>query len=301
MEDIATPRSAFDLRTAVRDGFPGQRMLVLPKPHVQRALTMPGISSLLVTDSGFFPEAHSHGRTRPVPIAQTVVLLCAKGRGWCSTRFGAFDVEAGQLVILPANEPHGYGADPDEPWTLWWFHLDGTEVRKVLTAARATSAMPVRTVTDLYATVALAREIINWMERDSTDASLMAASGAAWHFMGLITSDRAGPCGTTNVIERAAAYLREHVAQRMSVSDLADMAGLSRSHFAVLFKEHTGVPVLQYQTQLRMAAARELLDTTALPIEKVSQSVGYDDSFYFARQFHRTNGLSPSAYRRRDR
>ena len=50
-----------------------------------------------------------------------------------------------------------------------------------------------------------------------------------------------------------------------------------------------------------MASARELLDTTTEPVEMIAHSVGYEDSFYFARQFKKIHGLTPSAYRKHDR
>ncbi|WP_419819217.1 AraC family transcriptional regulator [Glaciibacter flavus] len=283
----------------LRDGFPGQRMLVLPRPLVERALSSPATRGLLVTDCGYFPHAHHHGRSRPAPIRQIVVIVCVRGQGWCQTSAGRFPVAAGQMILLPPGEPHSYGADESDPWTLWWAHMDGIGVADFVEVAALTGASAVRTVPDMYGTVGLIAEIIQWMERDSTDASLIRAAGAAWHLLATVASARDGSAGGSDrAIERAVSYLREHVNRRVNVSDLAAMASMSPSHFAALFKQYTGVPAMAYQTQLRMASARELLDTTSRSIDDVAQAVGYQDPFYFARQFKKVHGVSPTTYRR---
>jgi AraC family transcriptional regulator of arabinose operon len=288
-----------DVDALIGAGFPGQRMLVLPRPRVDQALTRPGTRGILVTDAGYFPHADHHGRGRANPIRQLVVIVCARGQGWCETSAGRFPVQAGQMVLLPPGEPHSYGADDSDPWTLWWAHVDGELVADFVAIAGLTPSTVVRTVPDMYGTVGLITEIIRSMEYDETDASLLRAGGAAWHLLSSVASSRAVTVGgTDDAIGRAVAYLREHVNRRVNVPELAAMAGMSPSYFAALFKRFTGVPAITYQTRLRMASARDLLDTTARSIEDVSQAVGYDDSFYFARQFKRIHGVTPSAYRR---
>jgi AraC family transcriptional regulator of arabinose operon len=83
----------------------------------------------------------------------------------------------------------------------------------------------------------------------------------------------------------------------VSVAEPAAMSRLSGSHFAALFKSRIGYPALQYQTQLRMARALELLDTTDQSIAAVAAATGYTDSFYFARQFKKVHGVTPFGYR----
>ena len=113
-------------------------MLVLPRPRVREALQQPGTSHLVVTDCGYFPEAHSHGRVRTTPISQAVIIVCAKGGGWCETPAGRFPVTAGQVIILPPGHPHSYGSNEDTPWTLWWLHVTGRDLPEFLTAAGMT-------------------------------------------------------------------------------------------------------------------------------------------------------------------
>jgi AraC family transcriptional regulator of arabinose operon len=272
-------------------------MLVLPRPRVREFLQQPGTTHLVVTDCGYFPEAQSHGRNRHTALTQAIVMVCVKGKGWCETAAGRFEVEAGQVVILPPGHPHSYGADGDDPWTLWWLHVAGRELPEFLDAAGMTIDAPVRKPSNLYHIVTLMTEVVQWMERDSTTPSLLAAAGAAWHVLALLAADRTTSDGSTDVIDQAAAYLRAHINEHISVTELAAMARLSSSHFSALFKKHIGYPVLQYQTQLRMARAREMLDTTSASISSISDAVGYPDAFYFARQFKQVHGTTPRDYR----
>jgi AraC family transcriptional regulator, arabinose operon regulatory protein len=278
----------------VEDGFPGQRLSVLPRPLVQAALARPGTRSLLVTDAGYFPRATAHGIHRSQPIREVVVLICTGGSGWCTIDGVDHPVQAGQVVLIPAGIPHSYGSKQDDPWTLWWLHLDGHELPELL---RAIGPAPVRTLPELYRAVTLVEEIVQQMERDLSQASLFAAAAAAWHLLAVLSAGAETARSGGGVIERAKDYLQSHIAERASVADLAAMARLSPSHFATLFRSQVGLPVLQYQTQLRMARARELLDTTDLPVAHIAASVGYPDAFYFSRQFRSVHGTTALRYR----
>lgn len=73
------------------------------------------------------------------------------------------------------------------------------------------------------------------------------------------------------------------------------------SHLASVFKAETGYGVVAYQNRLRLSQACELLVATDAPIADIAHEVGYEDEFYFSRQFRRVNGSSPREYRRRVR
>lgn len=281
----------------ITDGFPGQRLNVLPRPQVVDALRQPGTAHLVVTDCGYFPEARDHKRSRLVGIDQAIIIVCTRGRGWCIMAGVEHHVVAGQVLIIPPGEAHSYGADPDDPWTLWWLHVAGRDLAEFLVTTGITAEAPVRSLGDPYRAVALVEEVVRWMERDTTHASLIAASGAAWHLMTLLSSARSTTSTRGSVIASARDYLKNHLTERVSVAQLAAMAPMSPSHFAALFRQQIGVPVLQYQTQLRMARARELLDTTELPVASIAAAVGYPDAFYFSRQFRAIHGTTPLRYR----
>ncbi|GGM37579.1 AraC family transcriptional regulator [Microbacterium saperdae] len=298
MVDMDISLLAVDTRIVlIPDGFPGQRMLVLPRPLVNEVFRMPGTPQLIVTDCGYFPRAQSHGKRRTTAIDEVVVIVCVDGAGWCETATGHFPVTRGQVLVLPPGHEHAYGADEDDPWTLWWFHAAGPELERFLERAGMTIENPVRRPHDPHRVATLLTEILQWAERDTTLPSLLAASGAAWHALTHLAASRTAADDTDELIEQSVQYLREHLAEPLSVSDLAASVALSTSHFSSLFKRHTGQPVLRYLTMLRMARARELLHITNWTIASIAAEVGFPDAFYFARQFKKVHGVSPRAYR----
>lgn len=285
----------------IRDGFPGERMTVLPRPRLRDALASPATSALVVTDVGFFPHALHHGRQREVPVTQAIILICARGRGWVRSNEVTHQVGPGQFVVIPPGLAHAYGSADDDPWTLWWMHVDGTLVREWCAIAGLGDNVAVRTLPDDAEAIGLAQQILVRMQTDTSPPNVLAAAGAAWHLLTLLMIRQLRVDSTATTIEESARYLREHYADRISVADLAARARLSSSHFALLFRQQVGQSTHAYQTELRMARARELLDTTPIPVAEVARAVGYDDPFYFTRQFRRIHGVTPRAYRAQDK
>lgn len=279
------------------DGFPGQRLRVLARPLVTESLGRPGASQLLVTDCGMFPRAAQHQRSRPQGVDQAIVIVCAEGEGWYRTQGERHAVEAGQVLVIPPRVPHSYGASGTRPWTIWWLHVQGSSVLPLLRAAGLDTPRGPVWVSDLFRFTTLVDEVLTHLEHDDSYGALMGASGAAWHVLALLTPEQRHSRNRADPIREAIDFLQGNLARRTSVADLAAMANLSPSHFAALFRRATGYGVLRYQTSLRMTRARVLLDTTDDPVSHIAHAVGYDDAFYFSRQFHTVHGTSPSAYR----
>ena len=65
------------------EGFPGQRIVVLPRSAVGRLTTHPVLGRLLLTDIGYYPNALGHFFEREQGVNQAIFIYCTKGRGWC--------------------------------------------------------------------------------------------------------------------------------------------------------------------------------------------------------------------------
>jgi AraC family transcriptional regulator of arabinose operon len=281
---------------SIAEGFPHERMVVLPRPLVASALARPVTRRLLVTDVGVFPHAAHHGRERPSGAQETILVVCAAGAGWVRVGGVRHGIGAASALILPSDTPHQYGSSDHAPWTIWWCHLRGSDVPELTAATGATIERPVLQLRNPDRAVALIDEIIGGLSRDLSPARMGAASGGAWKLLTQITLDTLLP-EQGDPLERAMRYVAERLDSAIRVPELASMVGVSSSHLSALFRAATGGGVLAHQTALRMSRARTLLDGSNLHVAEVAREVGYTDPLYFSRQFRRTHGLSPTEYR----
>lgn len=284
-----------------QDGFPGQRLHVLPAPLVAAAVARTPTSMLLVTDAGYFPHAAQHGRSRRTGAAEAIVIACADGLGWCEVEGRRHRVAARQVLVIPPGVAHRYQADVDRPWSIWWMHVRGRDLDDLLAAIGLSAEAPVTTLDDPPGAFALLERVCDDLARDETTASLTAAAGAAWHLLAQLAAERGGRARDREPIARVQAQLRAHLSAPVSVRALADLAGFSPSHFSARFKQVTGFSVLEYVKRLRMARSRELLITSGGSVAEIAAAVGYGDPYYFSRQFREVNGVSPREFRRRVR
>ena len=112
---------------------------------------------------------------------------------------------------------------------------------------------------------------------------------------GVTHSDSALEERTINQLTR---YLQEHLSEEISLSVLADEFHLSAQYISQLFKSEIGVNFLTYLTNIRMENAKKLLLATSLPISDISERSGYGDYRVFTKAFKKSEGVTPSQYRR---
>lgn len=97
-------------------------------------------------------------------------------------------------------------------------------------------------------------------------------------------------------IERVREILEGEFPQKHSLGDLAKHAGMSRFHFARIFRELVGVPMRQYLLSVRIAKACEYLDA-GMKATEACYAVGFDNFAHFSRSFSRRTGACPSKWR----
>lgn len=104
---------------------------------------------------------------------------------------------------------------------------------------------------------------------------------------------------TDAVIKDCQHWIAEHFAVANPVSQMADYAGLKLRTFARRFRKATGYLPLDYVQALRMARAKQLLESESTNLEEIGHRVGYEDPAFFHRLFKRATGLTPATYRKK--
>lgn len=284
------------------EGFPGQRIVVLPRPVLAQAAKHPLLSGLLPTDVGYFPNARGHLRERNAGVDQAIFIFCAKGKGWCEIGGTRHEIQAGVMLVIPPGTPHAYGAAETHPWTIHWFHAQGTLLPDFLRALEAEAGRLTVQLAETTQLLALFEEVLELLEHGYTTQQLLGAAQALAHLLAVLIRehrnlDREQP-GAAERITRTIAYMKQHLDQPLQLDALAALANLSRSRYVELFKQQAGFAPIDYFIRLRMHRACQLLDTTEASIKEIAAQLGYEDPLYFSRVFRGINDLTPTTYRK---
>lgn len=100
------------------------------------------------------------------------------------------------------------------------------------------------------------------------------------------------------VITGITKYMQEHLSEDVSLHILSEEFHLNSQYISQLFKNEIEVNFLTYLTNIRMEHAKKLLLSTSLSIAEVSEQSGYGDYRVFTKVFKKSEGITPSQYRR---
>ncbi|KMM39269.1 helix-turn-helix transcriptional regulator [Guptibacillus hwajinpoensis] len=98
-------------------------------------------------------------------------------------------------------------------------------------------------------------------------------------------------------IEQVLKYIKAHLCDSVTLSDLANQAGYSRYHFNRIFKETIGLPPLYYISALRLQMAKDLLLNTNLRVRDIGMEIGQQSLGTFTTRFTEKVGMTPAQFR----
>lgn len=99
------------------------------------------------------------------------------------------------------------------------------------------------------------------------------------------------------VIKKAKAYIEEHYAENISLTDLADELGLSGGYLSTIFNQNMGYGFIDYLNMVRIERACSYLEQNYLKNYEIAYKVGFRDDKYFSKVFKKLKGMSPKEYR----
>ncbi|WP_219641687.1 response regulator [Cohnella sp. CFH 77786] len=147
---------------------------------------------------------------------------------------------------------------------------------------------PVMNLSDLYDSFVQAQELIKM----GSVLKLNVISEDA-------IKDYKGRNSAIDLIDEAKAYLEDHFNEDIGMEQVADKIGLSVSYFSVIFKQQTGMTLLEYLTTFRIERACILLRSSEMMTYEIAQKVGYFDQRYFSQVFKKKLNMTPSEYRKK--
>lgn len=98
-------------------------------------------------------------------------------------------------------------------------------------------------------------------------------------------------------IQMAVAYVYKHYAEDISLTDIAEYAGLSENYFSNLFKKEMKENLVSFVNQVRIEKARKLLENQNLKVNEIAEAVGFRNATYLSTMFKKLTGVSISDYK----
>jgi AraC-like DNA-binding protein len=288
-----------------REGFDGQRSIVLPKKVLKECQAKPPLNSLYITDIGFYPRAKYHYRERLSGISQNIIIYCTEGRGWLEVDSRVYTVNPNEYLIIPADMPHKYGADEKSPWTIYWAHFKG--IQSLYFASLLTKQLKsfVNYTIFLEERLRVFDSVYTNLEAGYSLDNLLYSSIAFQYFLASFSfTDKFHSARHTiekDAVDISIELMQNHLDGSMTLDSLASSVNLSTSHYSSVFRKKTGYSPIVYFNHLKIQRACQYLQFTSLRINEISAHLGINDPYYFSRLFTKVMGTSPVEYRNRKR
>ncbi|MBB6675686.1 AraC family transcriptional regulator [Cohnella nanjingensis] len=246
-------------------------------------------------------------------------LMVTYGKAIFQIGLASYELKAGEAIFIPGGELHGGFPLEEAPCTyeavvcdLGWLIGSGDQMAKryLLPLQRGLLSLPshwtadaewgpklltqLRTVLDLEASDDPARELRVKIGLLALFADLISR--------GLMQSKHPGEPSERRAAERlknVLLFIEAHFARRLTVRELADVAGMSEGHFSRVFRTYMRQTPIAYLNRYRIRhAAGRLLDSD-LTISEAALESGFDNFSYFIKLFRAVYGCTPKAYRNR--
>ncbi len=114
-----------------------------------------------------------------------------------------------------------------------------------------------------------------------------------------VSSENASPLHSEKLVHMDAAirFIDENIAKPLTLDELAQQAGMSRTYFSAVFKKLNGLTPWEYIGLKRIERAKLLLRTTEKSVLEISLDCGFNNISHFNRQFKQATGLKPMEYK----
>ena len=286
-----------------KEGFAGQKAIVLPKKILDVCSSAPPVNALYITDIGFYPRAQHHYRERHSGISQNILIYCTEGKGWIELPSGSFDVGVDEYLIIPAHMPHTYGANEKTPWTIYWAHFKGTQSQSLVSLLSKQLKSFVNPSSFLEERIKVFDSIYRNFETGYSLDNLTFCSLSFQYFLAsLCFADKfsAGlDIAGKDAVDLSIEYMQNNIHIAVSLEELSSHVNLSPSHYSNIFRKKTGYSAIIYFNHLKIQRACQYLQFTPLRINEIAAKLGITDPYYFSRLFTKVMGISPAEYRRK--
>lgn len=240
---------------------------------------------------------------RPNGMKGYILNMTTKGAGTVFKGDDRFDVEEGDLLLLPAGVPHYYHRQQGSlTWHHRWIYFrpraywdNRLKWQECINGVYYTKGIHIEDQSTIEVLLKKIEVLGKSIEPYSDELTLNLLEQI------LIHCKMNQPCLIKKRIDprisEVILYMSSQLSEEFSNEQLAELVFLSPSRLGHLFRDEVGMTITQWRDDQRISRAKQLLVTSNYSISHISRLIGYSDPLYFSRVFKNKAGLSPKLYR----
>ena len=224
------------------------------------------------------------------------------GKGTYKVNGRQYQLQSGDTFLVYPYTEILYFADDKEPWEYYWVGFSGSDTATILHATDFSIETPV--IRHNHYGDKIKKNIISiYNARGNEMIHTVQMTGLLYITLALFikgsTTVRKREETSLTYTQKAIEYICYHYSYPISIEDVAEYVGISRSHLFRCFQRHMEISPKDYLTNYRLRQACQLLKESNLSITSIAKSVGFENNLYFSKAFHKKKGITPSDYARK--
>lgn len=207
-----------------------------------------------------------------------------------------YRLSPGNIMFYRPGEPQNYLYTGGS--TGLWCHFCGTAVEEILSDTGLTHS--IYTYNPDHGILNCFTDMVNKYHSPTGDT---LATALLLELLYRIAGGSAGDSSSpkADIITPITTYIHANFNQDITLEQLAEKSGYSKSRFSHIFVEYTGISPIKYLNNTRLNVACEMLEATDISVNEIATHCGFNDSLYFSRSFRQRYGTSPIQYRNKFR
>lgn len=231
------------------------------------------------------------------------LIIITEGKGYYQINDEKLlPLEKHDVLLLKPNTPHRYYPDENEGWKEYWVGFEGKIFDEYLQQTKIKNLLPKINYQSLSSIDNILVDMINVMFYNKEGSQLLLVAEVL-HLLGALNhkiSNKYLENPIEDRINEAKEIIKGDFHGDLTPEDVAEKIGMNYPQFRRMFKGYTGTSPAQFQMDVRLAKAEELLTSTIIPITEIAKVLGFSDTAQFSSFFRKRKGITARDFRNRN-